>query len=168
MIARIFVRHEHPEDPTDLAAIRAIHDAAFGGTEESALVDRLRDSGAVLASLIATVDHRAVGHVLLSRMSIGTIPAVALAPLGVVPELHHHGIGGRLVHEGLELLQMQGERIVLVVGHPEYYARFGFSTEKARGIDAPFPREFFMALDLTPGALDGVRGQAHYPAAFGI
>jgi putative acetyltransferase len=66
------------------------------------------------------------------------------------------------------LLRGRGERIVIVVGHPDYYPRFGFSSEKARNLESPFPPEAFMAIELSPGALDGVRGRVRYPAAFGI
>jgi putative acetyltransferase len=65
-------------------------------------------------------------------------------------------------------LQRQGEHIVIVLGHPEYYSRFGFSSEKARFIESPFPPDAFMALELRSGALDGIRGKVRYPAAFGL
>jgi putative acetyltransferase len=77
------------------------------------------------------------------------------------------GIGGLLVEHGLELLRGQGERIVIVVGHPGYYPRFGFSTDKAASLESPFPREAFMAMELATGALDGIQGPVIYPPAFG-
>jgi putative acetyltransferase len=66
------------------------------------------------------------------------------------------------------LLQGRGEKIAIVVGHPDYYPRFGFSTEKARSLESPFPREAFMAIELSTGALQGIRGAVVYPPAFGI
>jgi putative acetyltransferase len=66
------------------------------------------------------------------------------------------------------LLRGRGERIVIVVGHPDYYPRFGFSSEKARSLEGPFPPEAFMAMELSPGALDDVRGRVRYPTAFGV
>jgi putative acetyltransferase len=66
------------------------------------------------------------------------------------------------------LLQDRGERIVIVLGHPEYYPRFGFSTAKAKSLESPFPPEAFMAMELSPGALEGVQGRVIYPPAFGL
>ena len=62
----------------------------------------------------------------------------------------------------------RGEHIVIVLGHPGYYPRFGFSTEKARALESPFPPDAFMAMELSPGALAGIRGKVRYPAAFGL
>jgi putative acetyltransferase len=158
------------EDSGERAAIRLINEAAFGRPDEADLVDGLRNEGVVLASLIAEREKRLVGHILFSRMWIETtsqrLSAVALAPMAVLPERQHHGIGGKLIGHGLDLLRGQGEQIVIVLGHPEYYPRFGFSTGKARCLASPFPPEAFMALELTPGALDGVRGTVKYPDAF--
>jgi putative acetyltransferase len=159
-------------EPRELAAIHSINEAAFGRLDEADLVDNLRGDGVVLASLVAELNQRVVGHILFTRMSIetagGSIPAVALAPLAVAPEHQRQGIGGQLIRHGLDLLRSKGERIVIVVGHPRYYPRFGFSSEKARAIESPFPREAFMAMELSSGALEGVRGQVRYPAAFGL
>jgi putative acetyltransferase len=161
-----------PETPNELSAIRSVNEAAFGQQDEADLVDNLRADGGVLLSLVAEVDRRIVGHILFSRMSIetagGSIPAAALAPVAVLPEHQRHGIGERLVRAGLNALREQGERIVIVVGHPDYYPRFGFSTEKACVLESPFPAEAFMAIELSPGALDGLHGKVSYPAAFGL
>ncbi len=116
--------------------------------------------------------NRVVGHILFSRMWIETagerIPAVALAPVAVSREHQRRGIGGKLIERGLDLLRSEAERIVIVLGEPEYYSRFGFSTEKARGLASPFPPEAYMAMELHAGALDGVRGKVRYANAFGI
>ena len=96
------------------------------------------------------------------------VPAVALAPVAVLPEHQRKGIGQRLIVHGLELLKNQGEGIVIVVGHPDYYPRFGFSSAKAMALESPFPREAFMALELVEGALEGVHGAVSYPPAFGL
>jgi len=135
-------------------------------------VNSLRAEGAVLLSLVAELDNRVVGHILFSRMCIETldasIHAAALAPLAVRPEHQRQGIGGQLIRYGLNLLCERGECIVIVLGHPDYYARFGFSCEKARFLESPFPPEAFMAQELVPGALAGIRGKVRYPAAFGL
>jgi putative acetyltransferase len=112
------------------------------------------------------------GHILFSRMSIETtdksIAAVALAPLAVIPKFQRQGIGTMLTAHGLDWLREQSEQIVLVLGHPDYYQRFGFSTDKARLIESPFNPKSFMALELKPHALEGIRGKVRYPDAFGL
>jgi putative acetyltransferase len=164
--------HIRPESHDDAEAIRHVNEAAFGTSEEADLVDALRTGGQVLVSLVAEADGRVVGHVLFSRMWIrtadGLMDAVALAPVAVVPECQKQGIGTRLIVDGLGRLRNGGERIVIVLGHPAYYPRFGFSSERARHLASPFPADAFMALDLVPGALDGVTGAVAYPEAFGI
>ncbi len=165
------VRRETGE-ARERSLVRAIHIAAFGRADEADLVDSLRAEGAVLASVAAEWEGHVVGHVLFSRMFIetagGAIAAAALAPVAVLPEFQGRGIGGRLIAGGLEMLRGPGERIVIVLGHPEYYGRFGFSSEKAASLESPFPPEAFLAMELSAGALDGVRGQVRYPAAFGL
>jgi putative acetyltransferase len=138
----IIVRAENTEDRDERSAIHSINEVAFGSQDEADLVDRLRTEGVVLVSLVAEIQERIVGHILFSRMSIetsgGSVPATALAPMAVLPEHQRRGIGGRLIRHGLNLLHEQGERIVLVVGHPNYYPRFGFSSEKALSLERPF------------------------------
>jgi len=160
------------EIAADHSVIRQVNEAAFGGAEEADLIESLRQEGVVLLSLVAVLDGRIVGHILFSRMSIdtasGAAAAVALAPLAVVPRCQRQGIGGTLIREGLDQLHGLGDRIVIVVGHPDYYPRFGFSTALARALESPFPPEAFMALELGPGALDGIQGRVRYPRAFGL
>ena len=167
------------ESPEDECAIRFINETAFGRPDEADLVAKLRAEDVVLASLVAEEERdeereakRMVAHILFSRMSIesssGRVAAVALAPIAVLPERQRRGIGGKLIRYGLDLLRGRGERIVIVLGDPDYYPRFGFSRDKARFLESPFPPEAFMALELQTGALDGVRGKVRYPAAFGL
>jgi putative acetyltransferase len=152
----------------DLGQIRAVNEAAFERTDEADLVDNLRAEGAVLLSLIAEVDDRIAGHILFSRMTIGLVEAVALAPMAVLPEYHRRQIGSALVRRGLDELRNRAERIVIVLGHEHYYPRFGFSTDTARHLSSPFPKEAYMALELQSGALDGIAGHVEYPRAFGL
>ncbi len=156
----------------DHSMIRQVNEGAFGCADEADLVEALRTAGVVLLSVVAELDRRIVGHLLLSRMSIetptGVVAAVALAPLAVLPRYQRQGIGGRLIRYGLEALRGLGERVVIVVGHPGYYPRFGFSTEQAHSLESPFSPEAFMALELSPGALDGIHGRVRYPRAFGL
>jgi putative acetyltransferase len=170
MIAgRCQVREERPEDAL---LVRRVTEAAFGRGDEADLVEQLRDENAVLASLVADVDSETVGHILFSRMWIESaesrVAAVALAPVAVMPSHQRSGIGGLMIRTGLQLLRDRGEEIVIVLGDPTYYARFGFSRESARPLESPFAAEHFMAMELRPRALTGVAGSVRYPAAFGI
>jgi putative acetyltransferase len=169
--SNLTIRHESTETQ-ERSAVHSVNQAAFGRMDEADLVDNLRAEGVVLASIVAELENRIVGHILFSRMSIetsgGSVPAVALAPMAVLPEHQRQGIGGRLIGYGLDRLRRQGEHIVIVVGHPDYYPRFGFSTEKARSLESPFPPEAFMAMELRPGPLDQIRGKVKYAAAFGL
>ena len=168
----IVVRCENGEDAQERSVIRSINEAAFGGPEEADLVDKLRTVRDALISLVAELEKRIVGHILFSRMWIetpsGLVPAVALAPMAVLPECQRRGIGGQLIRHGLDLLRARDEKIVIVIGHPDYYPRFGFSSEKARPLEGPFTGAVFMAMELSPGALDGIHGRVIYPAAFGL
>lgn len=165
---RVRIRSETPEDRK---AVRQVHLAAFGRPDEARLVDRLRAEGHHRISLVAEKDARLVGHVLFSdlciRTAAGRVAALCLAPLAVRPQHQRRGIGTALVRQGLQSCRCEGHRIVLVVGEPHFYRRFGFSSEPARPLDAPFPDEAFMALELVPGALRHVAGTVQYPAAFG-
>lgn len=160
------------EAASDHSMIRQVNEAAFGGIDEADLVEALRAEGTVLLSCVADRSGQVVGHVLFSRMWIdtatGAIDAVALAPMAVLPEYQRQGIGQRLIPYGLDVLRGAREQIVIVVGHPEYYPRFGFSRALTRSLESPFPPDPFMALELRPGALNGVRGRVRYARAFGI
>ena len=165
------VRVEDPTSASERLVIRSVNEAAFGGSKEADLVDKLRGDQ-TLISLVAECELGIVGHILFSRMWIKTpskfVPAVSLAPVAVLPEHQRKGIGQRLIAHGLELLKNEGERIVVVVGHPDYYPRFGFSCAKATPLESPFPREAFMVLELVERALEGVHGAVIYPSAFGL
>lgn len=160
-----------PEAEQDRAAIWHTNQAAFQGDAEANLVDALRDGGFVGVSLVAEVDGEIVGHILFSRVAIvtrvGTVDALSLAPMAVLPSHHRQGIGSRLVKAGLEACREAGHRIVVVLGHPEFYPRFGFSSALAEPLQSPFGGgEAWMALELVPGALDGVDGRVEYSPPF--
>jgi putative acetyltransferase len=166
------IRIENTHSVEERAIIRRVNAAAFGGSDEADLVDKLRGDEHALISLVAEFEGNIVGYTMFSRMWINTSPklvsAVALAPVAVLPEHQRKGIGGLLIQHGLELLRIRGERIVIVVGHPAYYPRFGFSADKAKLLESPFRSEAFMAMELSPGALDGIQGSVVYPPAFRI
>jgi putative acetyltransferase len=161
-----------PETAADHDAIRHVNYLAFGQDAEARLVEALRDGSYVRASLVAEMDQQVVGHILFSDLPIvtkaGTVPALALAPMAVLPEVQNQGIGSALVRRGLEVCKEQGHQIVIVVGHPRFYRGFGFSSELAAPLESAFSgRETFMAVELIPGALGGVIGRVVYPPPFG-
>lgn len=157
-----------PLAPRDAAAVRAVNCAAFPKPEEADLVEALRGENAVLLELVAEDSSRVLGHILFSRMWVGQTEAVALAPVAVLPAFQKQGIGGALIRTGLLALRERGERIVIVLGWPAYYPRFGFETKNTSGWTHPFPPDHYMALELQPGALDGVTGEVRYARAFGL
>src|SRR5262249_35592014 len=131
-----------PELASDLDAIREVNQLAFGQEDEARLVDALRAGGYVRLSLVAQHDERVVGHILFSDLPIitdtGTIPALALAPMSILPKFQRQGIGSDLVRRGLDLCRENGHRIVVVLGHPDFYRRFGFTPELAQPLLSPF------------------------------
>lgn len=165
-----------PETPADAPAIFRVNELAFGQPAEARLVDALRGTAHWIAelSLVADDAGEVVGHVLFTRMALrdGTrvSPALALAPVAVHPTRQNAGIGGRLVREGLERGRALGHGVVVVLGHPTYYPRFGFEPAGARGIRyvEPGHEAALMVMELRPGALDGVRGVTEYAPAFGV
>jgi len=160
-----------PETPADLHAIHEVNRLAFGQDAEADLVDGLRAGGFVRLSLVAEVEGQIVGHILFGTVTIhtetGVVEAVALALMAVSPTHQRQGIGSKLVEEGLRLCREAGHRIVLVLGHPAFYPRFGFSASLAVPLTSPFGGDDSrMAAELVPGALAGVVGRVEYPPPF--
>lgn len=156
----------------DHDAIAALNRAAFGGEEEVGIVARLRADDLVAAELVAVRAGAIVGHILLSVLPTMVderpVRALALAPMAVLPGQQKRGIGGRLIESALGQGRRLGFAAVIVLGHPDYYPRFGFSEALARKLASPFSGEAFMALELVPGALAGQAGSVAYPPAFGL
>lgn len=156
------------ETPADIEAIRAVNTAVFGGAQEATLVDTLRADGDLVLSLVAEVGGGIVGHVAFSRMQVNyegsTESAVALAPVAVRPEHQRKGVGRTLVQSGLEQLTERGETLVFVLGEPEYYGRFGFSTGPAARFASPYAGPYFQSLTLSERAPSS--GAVRYARAF--
>ena len=159
-----------PERPEDRDAIRAVHVAAFGQAVEADLVDALRAGPWYMPalSIVAVEGEDVLGHVLLSEATLDTGHAVlALAPIGVRPERQGEGVGARLMEEALRQAGGTSYPLVVLLGHPEWYPRFGFEPARPRGVEAPWevPGEAWLLVRL-PAYTPGVRGTVVYPPPF--
>ena len=162
------------ESKSDHRAIWKINKEAFGQEEEANLVDALRNDPAFIPelSLVAEIDGKVVGHILFSRISIvdgkTEHPSLALAPMSVLPDFQKQGIGSALIRTGLDTSRQMGFSSVVVLGHKDYYPRFGFEPASRWGIRAPFdvPGDVFMAIELSENSLNGVSGTVQYAAPF--
>lgn len=159
------------EGPLDIKDIYNINLRAFGREGEGRLVDRLRNEVSPFVSLVAgDGDGTLAGHILFTPVTVGnsSIRAAGLGPMSVLPERQGTGTGSALVREGLLTCAGEGIEAVFVLGHPGYYTKFGFSHASAKGIywksDEFAP--YFFVIELVPGALDGVMGEARYHPAF--
>lgn len=164
------IRTERAED---FSTVERVIRLAFGTQGEVTLVNELRREPGFVAehSLVAedADTGQVVGHILFSPITIGHTPGLALAPLAVLPDYQRTGVGKELVKRGLDEARRRGDAIVVVVGHPAYYPKFGFVPARQFGLEVPFPvsDEAFMVCELTPGALAGVSGMVNYAAPFG-
>lgn len=161
------------EQPGDEVAIADLNDAAFGGTDESRLIEALRQSGQAAISLVATARNAVVGHILFTPVVVEipgpAIAAMGLGPMAVAPACQRLGIGSRLVRAGLEACAQRGCKIVVVVGHPNFYPRFGFRPAHMLGLRSEYAvaADVFMAIELVSGALVGRAGLVRYLPEFG-
>jgi putative acetyltransferase len=162
-----------PEAKEDYEAVAEVTAAAFGQDDEARLVEAIRASAEYVPelSLVAEDEGRIVGHVMYSYSTLEGSDArlLQLSPLSVVPDRQGEGIGAALTRESLRLADERGEPLVLVLGHPTYYPRFGFRRASTLGLEAPnpdWPDEAFMAAPL--GAYDpSLRGRVTFAPAFG-
>ena len=162
------------ETQRDIGCIRALLIEAFGGMGEADLVEAIRKSSNFIPelSLVGREDGVAIAHILFTSIVIEgrdrTFGALALAPLAVTPQRQRQGIGTQLVEFGLSKCRELGHAIVVVVGEPEYYQRFGFQRASQFGLtpSLELPDEVFMVAALKPDALRDVSGVVSYPAYF--
>ena len=151
------------EIASDRDAIRALHLCSFPTADEADLVERLREEGDVVFSLVAEVADCLTGHVLFSRMT-APFPALGLAPVAVFPEWRGQGMAARLIEAGLAAAGTDWDA-VFVLGEPAYYGRFGFDVTAAQGFQSPYAGPYFMVRALKP-QLPATSGRVDYSKAF--
>ena len=160
------------EQPQDKKAISEVHIRAFGQTQEADIVEKLRQNCDELLSLVALKQNQVVGHILFSPVKIKsedrTIWGMALAPMAVLPEYQRQGIGSELIQTGIIRLKRKGCPFVIVLGHAEYYPRFGFKPASGYGIRSEWdvPDDAFMILVLNESEIRGSAGVARYRPEF--
>jgi putative acetyltransferase len=160
-----------PEEPADIAQVREINTLAFAQPDEAALVDALRGVDGCI-SLVATLGGSIVGHIFFSPVHIdgpsSPTRAAGLGPMAVHPAHQRQGIGSQLVHAGLDACRSAGYQAVVVVGHPEFYPRFGFRPASTLALRClyPVPDDVFMALELQPESIAPGGGLVRYRAEF--
>lgn len=159
------------EEERDFPAVRAVNASAFETVAEANLVDTLRRQTEPVVSLVAEDNKAVLGHIMFSPVSLSGHPElkiVGLAPMAVTPTHQKKGIGSALVRAGLERCKELGFGAVVVLGHPEYYPRFGFSPSVRFGVGCEYeaPEDAFMVVELQQGYLRGKSGTIKYHAAF--
>lgn len=165
--------------PSNYPAITNVIQAAFandphGDQTEHLLVKRLRDSKAYIPelSLVAEAEGKIVGHIILSKIKVKNenevFDSLALAPVSVHPDFQGNGIGGKLILEAHKRAKELGYCSIILLGHENYYPRFGYKTLNTFGIKLPFdvPDENCMGIELIENALEKVNGTVEYPKAF--
>ena len=163
------------ETSADVAAIHAINEAVFETDAEARLVNALRHNGRLRVSLVAIKDGDLVGHIAFSPITVtgldgSVVDGIGLGPVAVQTSHQGYGIGSRLVQAGLDRVRAAGSSFCVVLGHPEFYPRFGFERASLFGIrwERDVPEAVFFVLELTSGALLGVSGVVRYAPEFAI
>ena len=161
------------EQPPDAAGIYRVHAAAFPSPAEARLVNLLRDGGKLDISLVAVQTeapghNEVVGHVALSPVTIaGRVVGLGLAPVAVLPRVQRGGIGGKLIEAGLHACRVAGIGLVVVLGDPNYYGRFGFLAARTWGLRDEYQGgDAFQAIELMPGAAPPGGGLVQYAPQF--
>jgi len=161
------------EEEKDHKQIYEVNKLAFQQENESKLIEKIRKSENFIPelSIVAEIDNRIVGHILFSKIKIigdSDYESLALAPMAIIPEFQKSGIGSELIKKGMDKAKELGFDSIIVLGHKEYYPKFGFQRASKWDIKCPFevPDEVFMAIELTEKALEGKAGTVEYPDEF--
>jgi putative acetyltransferase len=151
-----------------MPAIRELNKRGFEQAQEANIVDALRANGAASLSLVATLNDLVVGHIMYSPAEVGQLTGAALGPMAVLPEHQRQGVGGKLIEAGTRQLKDAGCPFIVVVGHADYYPRFGFRPARPLGITCEWevPDNVFLLLVLDPERMRGVAGMAKYRHEF--
>ncbi len=171
MVKNLIIR---PELEKDYSRITEINDLAFGQTNEGILVEKLRQTDNFISrlSLVAELNNLVVGHILfypvIIKYDTAKYDSLSLSPMSVIPKFQRRGIGSKLVVEGLKMAKILSHKAVIVIGHSEYYPRFGFEPASKWNIKVPFdvPDNAFLALELISGGLMDKSGTVIYPEGF--
>ncbi|WP_339730632.1 N-acetyltransferase [uncultured Gimesia sp.] len=163
-----------PEEPEDAAAIRHVEEQAFGQPAEADLVDRLRAACPEQISLVAIMEDELVGHILFTPAVIeyedgSKLNGFGLAPVAVLPAFQKQGVGTALIQSGLAELQHRNQPFVIVLGHPEYYPRFGFQPAYRYHLTCKFTgenRDTFLIHLLKNKGFQAKAGDARYHPVF--
>lgn len=162
-----------PAAAADETGIKELVTAAFEQDTEAGLVHRLRHCGAFVLELVATTAHgRILGHVGFSRVTpadVGpgqSLAVTCMAPVSVWPEFQRQGVGSALIKEGISRLKEMREDLILVLGPPAYYPRFGFDAVLARKVKAPYAGNAFMALALTEDGVQNLPVEVSFATPF--
>ncbi|WP_289665871.1 GNAT family N-acetyltransferase [Flavobacterium panacagri] len=153
---------------------KAFEKEEFSDHKEQFLVERLRDSDAFIPelSIVAEIDDTIVGHILFTKLEIKNetqaFQSLALAPVSVLPEFQGKGIGSKLILYGHEVAKSLDYKSIILLGHKDYYPRFGYELCKKYNIKMPFdiPAENSMIIELAKDGLKDVSGEVVYPKAF--
>jgi predicted N-acetyltransferase YhbS len=169
----MIIRTETVEDYEEVYKLNYL---AFGKREdESKLVERIRKSEEFVPelSIVAEIDNEIVGHLLLSKAAVETqeriFTVIVLAPIAVKPDRQKQGIGSKLIEEGIRRCKNLGYYIILLIGRPKYYPRFGFKPARKYGLELKqfkVPDQVFMVYEVVDGELEKIRGELKYPKAF--
>ncbi|MBM7420819.1 MULTISPECIES: GNAT family N-acetyltransferase [Chryseobacterium] len=173
MTEKVIYRQETQDD---FQEVFEINHKAFGQQNEAKLVNALRNNSNVFIpelSIVATKNNAIIGHILFTKINIKSDDetlneSLGLAPMAVLPEFQKNGIGGQLIRRGLETAKQLGYQSVIVLGHEDYYPKFGFEPAEKWNIKAPFdvPSNVFMAIELVKDSLENISGTVIYPKEF--